>query len=266
MNCGDVRDLVHAYADDELDVITAREVDDHLVDCAACRGKLGEVRAVKEAVGGQYFRAPLGLREKVLQEIGQKINHSQPPFVPDTRRLSPDEAPKAGVSFWWRILATAAVVVIVAGVVLMNRGGGEDRVVAEVLTAHLRSLQAGHLTDVESTDQHTVKPWFDTRVDFSPPVKRLEDQGYPLVGGRLDYLEDRPVAALVYSRGKHFINVFVWPGESGNGEAQKRGFNLVHWSVGGMTFWAVSDLNGEELEQFVKVFRSGVSPTSVKSQ
>jgi len=279
MNCGDVRDLVHAYADDELDVMTAREVEEHLELCATCRGKLGEVRAVKGAVGGQYFRAPVGLRERVLQEIGAEEDRSTIRLSPNalmgkmptgtsafpganSARFSGRERGKEGRFFTWRVLATAAVLVIVVGLAFMMRGGGEDRVVAEVLTAHLRSLQPGHLVDVESTDQHTVKPWFDTHVDFSPPVRQLKDEGFPLVGGRLDYFEDRPVAALVYSRGKHLINLFVWPGEKVGGEAQRRGFDVVHWSDGGMTFWAVSDLNREELEKFAQIFRESTPTTT----
>lgn len=272
MNCDDVKDLVHAHADDELDVITAREVEDHLNVCKACRGKLGEVRAVKGAVAGQYFRSPKGLREKVLDALGEDENSSEFPRTAarsragaEPERFFRSEREKREFSSWWRLIALAAAVVIVGGLVFLISGRQEDRLVAEVLTAHLRSLQAGHLMDVESTDQHTVKPWFDTRVDFSPPVRQLKDQGFPLLGGRLDYLEDRAVAALVYSRGKHLINLFAWPGGGGGGVSERRGFNVLHWSDGGMTFWAVSDLNREELEKFEKLFREGAGASTAAS-
>jgi anti-sigma factor RsiW len=271
MNCRDVRDLVNAYADDELDLVSMRQVDEHLIICATCRGKLAEVRAVKEVVGAQYFKAPDELRAKALAAIAGEGSRSTLSLTPTLSRSTSSvrargERGQEGRFAEWRLLALAAVILILVGLFSLMRGRGEDRVVAEVLTAHVRSMQAGHLMDVVSTDQHTVKPWFDTRVDFSPPVRQLEAQGFPLVGGRLDYLEDRPVAALVYSRGKHAINVFVWPGESGSETAQRRGFNFVHWSAGGMTFWAVSDLNAEELERFSQLLRQSTPASTIASQ
>ena len=137
---------------------------------------------------------------------------------------------------------------------------------AELFTSHLRSLEANHLMDVVSTDQHTVKPWFDGKLDFSPPVEDLASDGYPLVGGRLDYLEGREVAALVYQRRKHFINVFVWPDVSGLSSARAmeswRGYNLMRWSRGGFQFWAASDVSAPDLAEFVRLLESRVSPES----
>jgi anti-sigma factor RsiW len=117
-----------------------------------------------------------------------------------------------------------------------------------------------HLTDVASSDQHTVKPWFNGRIDLSPPVTDLAAQGYPLVGGRLDYLNRRPVAALVYKRHQHVINLFVMPAEGGvvpaNAAASLNGYNLRHWREGALRFWAVSDLNAAELEEFERLVRT----------
>jgi len=142
--------------------------------------------------------------------------------------------------------------------VLPNIGGGEQDLIAEeIVASHIRSMQPGHLYDVESTDQHTVKPWFDGKLDFAPPVINLADQGFPLIGGRLDYVGHRNVAALVYQRQKHFINVFVWPEDSKPAKTPEvqtiQGYNLVFWSHNGMYFCAASDLNLAELRQFAQL-------------
>jgi len=265
VNCRDVGELVHAFADDELDLVSARQVEEHLSVCGGCRRRLDGVRAVKTAVsnGGQYFKAPEGLRGRVLAELERGKRKEE------GKRGRGGEGVNGGAVGGWRIgrgfwsIAVAALVVLAVGVAVEFRGSriGETAIAAEVLTAHLRSLQPGHLMDVVSTDQHTVKPWFDTRIDFSPPVKQLESAGFPLIGGRLDYLENRPVAALVYGHGKHLINVFVWPGEDGNGSSEERGFHFVHWAAGGMTFWAVSDLNAADLERFSQLVREEVVST-----
>jgi anti-sigma factor RsiW len=142
----------------------------------------------------------------------------------------------------------------------MVRPTGESGVVAALVDDHVRSLQPGHLTDVISTDKHTVKPWFDGKLDFAPPVKDLAAQGYPLVGGRLDYLGGRPVAALAYQHGKHPINLYVWPergGADAPADTTRDGYNVLHWSADGMALWAVSDLERDELQEFERDWQKG---------
>jgi anti-sigma factor RsiW len=154
----------------------------------------------------------------------------------------------------------AALALVLALPWLMHRST-DSRLAQEVVSAHIRSLMADHLTDVASTDQHTVKPWFTGKVTFSPPVADLAAQGFPLVGGRLDVLKEQPVAALVYQRRKHFINLFIWPStrtvSAREQSLSQRGYNLVHWIEDGMDCWAVSDVNGADLQEFMQAVRRG---------
>jgi anti-sigma factor RsiW len=157
--------------------------------------------------------------------------------------------------------SAAFLVVITAAIAIQfNQTSPQEQTLHDVIQSHVRSLMVNHLADVPSSDQHTVKPWFNGKVDFSPPVKDLAADGFPLVGGRIDVIEDRSVAALIYRRHAHYINLFIWPSAQHQGaelSTSRRGYNVVHWNQSGMAFWAVSDLNRAELEQFVGLIRTG---------
>jgi anti-sigma factor RsiW len=248
MRCEEVQPLIDSYLDGELDLVHNLDLERHLEACTNCapvRQRALELRsAIREGV--PYFRAPLRLEQRV-REIAR-----------DPARM----APRASVLSWRWMGAVAAMVLVVLGAVRLERtrlgSGHEDLIAQEIVAGHIRSLMANHLADVASTDQHTVKPWFDGKLDFAPPVVDLAQSGFPLVGGRLDYADGRPVAALVYQRRLHYINLFVWPSTGGNAPVvsqTREGYNLVHYSHGGMTYWAVSDVAPDDLESFVSLLQ-----------
>jgi anti-sigma factor RsiW len=240
VNCELVERDLGPYIDRELDADTTASLRAHLRECAACRRRAGELETLGRLVRAlPYEGAPGGLRARVTSAASR-------------RRWSARLLP----------LAAAAVVVLAAGLALM-RGGLEPArttMLEDVVDGHVRSLMADHLFDVQSTDQHTVKPWFLGRLDFSPPVDDLAGAGFPLVGGRVDYLDGRAVAALVYERRRHTINLFVVPDRRDSRHAidsrTVRGFHVVHWTRNGMEFWAVSDVNDAELYAFATALQA----------
>lgn len=250
MNCAEARDLVHPYLDQELDLVRVVDIDKHLQSCAACRALYDQQRALHSTVrrDASYYHAPEEMRERLRFTLrGQAAEPTRPP---------------AYWHRWWNTAAAiaAAVMLSVSAALYVALPTPQDRLADDVVSSHVRSLMANHLSDVASSDQHTVKPWFIGKLDYSPPVIDLAAQGFPLVGGRLDYLDGRPVAALIYHRRQHVINLFVWPREGGREQKphalSQQGYNLLHWVEGGMEFWAVSDLNEAELKEFVNSLRN----------
>jgi mycothiol system anti-sigma-R factor len=248
MSCDFSGTLLHAYFDGELDAVRAAEFERHLESCRECTATLGAAESLRSSLqrAQLYETAPPELRKKIRTEL----------------KISAASTGGSSVAAW-RWLAAAAAILLVTGMAWFavphfRSMGPESVTSAEVIDAHIRSLQAGHLTDVASTDQHTVKPWFDGRLDFIPPVHDFTDEGFPLIGGRLDVLGERNVAALVYGRRKHFINVFVWPTKDSDTPihppGSRQGYQWVHWRHQGMEFCAISDVSAQDLHELAQLF------------
>ena len=248
MSCELAQTRLHAYLDGELDAAGSADFDQHLRNCPVCAGALEEEGALRQGLqqARLFSRAPAGLKLRIEESL------------PGTRAQK-----SAGFGLIsWRWLAVAMALLLAAFVGWRQLSIGNQRTYSEAavvaaVDAHLRSLQPGHLVDVQSTDQHTVKPWFDGKLDFAPPVRDFSSADFPLLGGRLDVIEGRTVAALVYGRRKHFISVFVekaapdtlW---SGSGEAQ--GYHWTAWNKDGFTFCGVSDVSSTDLNRLKELF------------
>jgi anti-sigma factor RsiW len=245
MNCDITDELRNAYVDGELDLITEVDLEKHVGGCGACARQITALRKLRESF------ADLSLKENASAELRDKVRSMLP-------KTEPSRASERWTWIrWMPAMAGAAALILVAALLLFRAQPSSDDLLAnELVSDHVRSMMVNHLADVPSTDQHTVKPWFDGKLDYSPPVTDLVAQGFPLTGGRLDYAGGRPVAALVYQRRLHPVNLFVFPttgADSRPAMSSRQGFNLVHWTRQGMTFWAVSDLNLDELQQFAEL-------------
>jgi anti-sigma factor RsiW len=242
----EIRELIHPYVDGELDVANGREIEQHLHGCEDCRRLEQRVRMLRTTLRKSLpsYCAPTTLKRSVRSALRREAR-------PTRQFLSP-----------WVLFATgtACALLILAFAFFQNARATRDTLTDELVSNHIRSLLATHLVDVVSSDQHTVKPWFDGKIDFAPEVRDLSAAGFPLEGGRLDYLHGRTVVALVYRRHKHPINLFIEPaatrGHTDPARSTRRGYNLLHWTQNGMDYWAVSDLNAAELREFAALFDS----------
>ena len=256
MTCDEAEVLLHALIDGELDAGHAREVENHIAGCPRCAAALRDYREMSKAIAeaGAGYTAPAALRQRIEAAL------PQPRRAPNRRAVLRGFAMGSAVS----ALAATGLVAIVL------RQDDVERIQSEVVSAHLRSLQAGHLTDVISTDQHTVKPWFNGKLDVSPPVIDLTAQGFTLIGGRLDYIDARAIGAVVYRRRQHVINLFVSQTSSTERRPAKidtiQGFNIRHWSERGLNYWAVSDLAKDELADFGERFESAIRAAGIESR
>jgi mycothiol system anti-sigma-R factor len=266
VSCKLTQRFVHGYLDGELDLSRTIEMETHLQVCGECARELERQQALRAALqrGSLAYAAPEGLRERIQSSLRTSARtevRERASGWPALQFLRPLPLLRWAGAFAVLVLCAVTAWQLLPGL----RGTTNDqRLAAEVLTSHVRSLEASHLMDVASTDQHTVKPWFDGKLDFSPPVEDLASDGFPLVGGRLDYLEGRQVAALVYQRRKHFINVFVWPNAAGSSSTQtlepRQGYNMMRWSRAGFQFWAVSDVSAQDLADFVHLLETRTTP------
>jgi anti-sigma factor (TIGR02949 family) len=248
LSCDLAQTHLHAYLDGELDAAGSANFNQHLRSCPVCAAALGEEEILRRGLQQSrlYSRAPAGLKLRIEESLpGPRLQKS------------------AGLGLlWWRWLAVSVALLLAAFLgwrqfSTSNRQVYDEIAVTAAVDAHLRSLQPGHLVDVQSTDQHTVKPWFDGKLDFAPPVRDFASEEFPLVGGRLDVIEGRTVAALVYGRRKHFINVFVQKSgrnASWNGSGETQGYHWSGWNKDGFTFCAVSDVSQTDLDRLKQLF------------
>jgi anti-sigma factor RsiW len=250
LNCPETQTLIHGYVDGELDLMKSLEIEQHLQECSACAQAHTSLQALRAAIkdSSLYFEPPLDLRQRIQSSVST-ARHEDPTLHLLPRRLL--------------ALAASLALITAAGWALfriLSAHSADTFLTQELVANHVRSqMLPSHRFDVASADPHTVKPWFEGKLDFSPPVKDLSVEGFPLIGGRLDYIHGRPAAALVYQRRKHSINLFVWPATTGSETATivvtRQGYHLFQWTQSGMTHWAVSDLNDRELQQFVRLIQ-----------
>ncbi len=245
--------LLHGLADGELDAANTLAVEEHLESCEGCAGAYSEITGQKDLLkdNSLRFRAPPELRERIRSAVAKEPNASKP----ITAGSPPYRWPisKAAVAF--SAMAFAASLIL-----FVNSPVETPRIDHELVAAHVRSLLASHLTDVSSSDKHTVKPWFLGKLNFAPTVADLKQEEFPLIGGRLDYIGGRVVAALVYKRRNHIINLFVWPVDATEGTTTTLdGYHVLSWTQGGFAYSAVSDLDMSELRFFQQDLQKALS-------
>jgi len=262
MNCSETKRLIDAYVDNEVDLRGALEIEEHVARCPGCGEEERALRELQVSARVNLIRyAPSPDFEGRLRQALHAEGHPAP-----VGSVEPSPAPARAARHRRRGWKWAAFAPFAAAAALLVMAGprfwpppSEASVTDAVIAAHVRSLLANHLTDVASSDQHTVKPWFQGKLDYSVSVTDWAAEGYPLAGGRLDYVEDTPAAALVYRRAQHVVNLFVWPSKRAGDEPlqrlSRRGYSAYCWAKDGMHYWAVSDLNEAELQKFVELVR-----------
>jgi anti-sigma factor RsiW len=244
MNCELAQTTIHGYFDGELDAVRSAEFERHLEHCAQCQSVLEGIESLhtKLQQSDLYEHASPELHDRIRKQLAQATS---------AERVTSGYSWKRFLVPTFGVLAAAAAVIAIMLFFVPSRT--QSPLTAELIDAHVRSLQPGHLMDVVSTDQHTVKPWFDGKLDFIPPVSDYAAQGFPLVGGRLDVVDGHDVAALVYARRKHFINVFVWPNREkesiADSSGSRQGYNWIAWRSGDMQFSLVSDASLSDLRE-----------------
>jgi len=275
MTCDEAIKLMDGYLDGELDPITSQTIEQHLRECGRCDQAYKTQGSLIRAIGNAtpYFKASAELRERIQSSLrkettGQPVRNG----VRGAQVLSykRQQEPRSILSeIPWNWLGLAAAIILAAIIVSnvlprLQRPGNDQFLATQLIAGHARSLMANHLTDVASSDQHTVKPWLDAKLDFAPAVVDLSNEGFPLIGGRLDYLDNRAVVALIYQRRKHFINLFVWPAAPDETRTPKtitrQGYQLLHWVESDLNYWAVSDINEKELQEFKQLFEEQSVP------
>ena len=253
--CDDWGPVLHAFIDGELDLVRAAELQSHLAGCPDCRAEIERVRGVRQLMGrdGVRFKLPDEVRSQVLSALSREQGMASTILQPRQKSASPWDRFFRFVRDWSFVPSLAALAA--SAMLFVNAPAPELGIEDQLLASHVHSMLADHLVDVQTSNQHTVKPWFNGRIDFSPPVNDLAKDGFPLVGGRVDYVGGRVVAALVYRRNGHVINLFIWPQTAGRQTASEHeGYNMTDWSADGLVFWAVSDVSAGDLAAFRESF------------
>ena len=252
MSCQRAQELIHGYIDGELDPANNSEIERHIQECQVCASTHRSHTALRSSLRDKslYYPAPEKLKKRIQSAV---------------RKEAKSERSWRPLGGRWLAVGASLAFMLLIGVMIWrvlpggSRPSSDELLTQDLVSNHVRSLLLGgsHLTDVLSSDQHTVKPWFDGKVDFAPPVKDFASQDFRLYGGRLEYLNNRSVATLIYQRRLHYINLYIWPTEqSGSAEEitfQRQGYNLIHWTSSGMSYWAISDLNNVELHEFARL-------------